>query len=129
MAAALGMSRDALENRIYERKGQSVLTETDLQMQAFSGTSHFAEAIAAISGGTFVKLPCVEQIDNDSLLAKFNDLHAEIGVLSKQFNEFTRDNELDNGEQVKISATRDAIHQKTQELLALIFRLYTKGGQ
>ena len=38
MAGALGMSRDALENRIYERKGQSVLVETALQMQQFSSS-------------------------------------------------------------------------------------------
>lgn len=129
MAAALGMSRDALENRIYERKGQSVLTETDLQMQSFSGTTHFAEAVATLSGGTFVKLPCVQHVDNDSLLAKFNELHTEIGVLSRQFNEFTKDDQLDPDEQRKISDTRDAIHRKTQELLALIFRLYTKEQQ
>lgn len=44
MSAALGMTRDALENRIYERKGQSVLVETALQMQIFSASSHFADA-------------------------------------------------------------------------------------
>lgn len=128
MAAALGMSRDALENRIYERKGQSVLTEIDLQMQSFSGTTHFAEAVATLSGGTFVKLPSLDEIDNDSLLAKFNELHAEIGALSLQFNQFTKDNELDENEQRKMAETRDSIHRKTQELLGLIFRLYTKDG-
>lgn len=69
MSAALGMTRDALENRIYERKGQSVLVETALQMQLFSASTHFAEAVSQVSGGVFMKLPARNEHDRDELLA------------------------------------------------------------
>lgn len=127
MAAALGMTRDALENRIYERKGQSVLTETDMQMQAFSQSTYFAEAVAAASGGTFVKLPHLDDVDNDSLLAKFNELHAKLGLLSQRFGEYTKDGELSHREKSDLSSIGDEVHKTMQELLTLTFRIYCRS--
>ena len=126
IAPALGMSRDALENRIYERKGQGLLVETALQMQAFSGTSHFAEAIATLSGGTFVKLPDQEHVDNESLFKKFNQLHADIGLLSQKFSDYTSDDELDAAERASLSGIGNDIHRKMEELLTLTFRIYCR---
>lgn len=126
MAAALGMSRMALENRVYERKGQSLLTETDLQMQAFSETDFFAAAVAVASGGTFVKLPGTEHIDNDSLLAKFNALHAKLGQLSSHFAAHISDDEIDDGERADLKRIGNEIHATLEELLALMFRIYCK---
>lgn len=126
MCGALGMRRDALENRIYERKGQSVCVDTALQMQAFSGTTHFAEAIAAVSGGVFVRIPQSSDIDNDALLAKFNALHAQIGLLSLRFSEATADGEVDKRERADLAAIGDEIHRATQELLALTFNIYCR---
>ena len=58
MAAALGLSsRAALENRIYEVKGQRVSTEEAMMMQRIADSTAFAEAVAAESGGVFVPLP------------------------------------------------------------------------
>lgn len=128
MAGALGMSRDALENRIYERKGQSVLTELDLQMQAFSGTTAFAEAIASLSGGTFIKLPSIGEVDNESLLAKFNELHAELGMWSRKFADYTADGEVDPREQTDLSDVADKIHQTMDEMRALTFRIYCRDA-
>jgi hypothetical protein len=45
MAAALGMTKDALENCVYERKGQQINVHTAMQLQAFSQTEFFAEAV------------------------------------------------------------------------------------
>jgi hypothetical protein len=126
IAAALGMTRDALENRIYERKGQSLCVDTALQMQAFAGTTHFAEAIATVSGGVFVALPAAENIDNDALLSKFNQLHTHIGLLSRRFSEATADGEVDKRERADLSAIGDEINKHTQELLALTFRIYCR---
>jgi hypothetical protein len=126
MCGALAMSRQALENRIYERKGQGVDVELAMQMQAFSGTTLFAEAIASASGGTFVKLPEICSIDNDGLLMKFNALHTKIGLLSQKFAEYTDDDEVDQHERASLNAIGDEIHKATQELLALTFRIYCR---
>jgi hypothetical protein len=128
MAAALGMTRDALENRIYERKGQSVLVETALQMQAFSQTTCFVDAVAASSGGTFIRLPPADQVGNEDLFAKFRELHVKLGELTAKWSEFTKDDELDDGECAKLSAVRDEIHKTMDELMGMSFLLYRKGG-
>lgn len=126
MAAALGMSRDALENRIYERKGQSPLVETALQMQAFSSTTFFAEAVAHQSGGVFVKLPDGIHFDQEELLTKFNELYSEIGQLSGDFREFTQDGEIDPKESAQLSEHGQKIHRAVQELLGLAFSIYCR---
>lgn len=129
IAPALGMSRDALENRIYERKGQGVLVETAMQMQKFSGTTFFAQAVAAESGGTFVKLPDMDHVDNDDILAKMNELHIELGQWSQKFAEATRDGEIDNRERADLSAIVDEMHRTINELKALTFRAYCRDPQ
>ncbi|SNT28726.1 hypothetical protein SAMN06265795_12225 [Noviherbaspirillum humi] len=126
MAAALGTSKDSLENRIYERKGQSMLVEIALQMQSFSDTTHFAEAIATISGGTFVKLPNVDHVDNDDILAKMNQLHVELGQWCGKFALATADGEIDTRERADLSAVVDAMHRTLDEIKALTFRAYCR---
>lgn len=129
MAGALGMSRDALENRIYERKGQSVLVETALQMQQFSGTTHFAEAVAQMSGGLFMKLPDHGGQDRDELLTKFNELYGELGELSIKFKLSVEDGEIDKRERADLSDVGQSIHRTVEELLALTFQIYCKPAQ
>lgn len=126
MSAALGMSRDALENRIYERKGQSVLVETALQMQQFSGSTHFAEAVAQQSGGVFMRFPERSDQGRDELLAKFNELYAELGDLSSKFREYVKDDEIDRKERADLTDVGQHIHRKVEELLALTFHIYCK---
>jgi hypothetical protein len=132
MSGALGMSKAALENRIYERKGQGVLVETAIQMQAFSGTTHFAEAISQQSGGCFIQLPEIEHIDRDDLLSQFNVLYAELGVLSQEFNAAVADGEIDSKEKRQLTETGTHLHQAIQKLLALSFSIYCRpnaGGE
>jgi hypothetical protein len=123
IVGALCMSRDALENRIYERKGQGVLVETAMQIQKFSSTTHFAEAIAAASGGTFVKLPDAE-VHNEDLTKKFNELYASLGKFSSDFNQATADEQIDRREEAILSADVDHMHKMLSELLGLVLRVY-----
>lgn len=126
MAAALGLSRMALENRIYERKGQSVLVETALAMQHFSGTSLFADAIAQEAGGVFVALPAAGEVGNEELLTEFNRLYEELGELSKKFMASAADNNIDRGERAQLEQAAQKIHQTLQALLALMFGVYCR---
>lgn len=126
ISAALGMSRMCLENRIYERKGQSLLVETAIQMQEFSGTTHFAEAIAEMSGGVFMKLPSNTDHDREELLAKFNELYAELGELSTTFRASIEDGEIDSRERDELTNVGQHIHRKVEELLALTFQIYCR---
>jgi len=124
MAAALGFTRDALENRIYERKGQDLHVQTALQMQSFSGTHLFAEAIATAAGGTFVKLPIVDAVDNEDISVKFHELYAELGELSVEFTTITKAGEIDKREQERVNSIVDRMHKTMDELRVLTFNVY-----
>lgn len=128
ISAALGYTRDSLENRIYERKGQSVLVETAIQMQKFSGTTHFAEAVAQESGGVFIQLPVHSDADDEELLAKFNDLYGRLGEFSTKFKESVADDEVDGKERADLEHIGQQIHKTTAELLGLTFRIYCRDG-
>lgn len=125
IAAALGMSRNSLENRVYERKGQGVTVDTALQLQAFSGTTLFAEAVAASSGGTFVKLP-TDLVDSNELLGKkFREVSIQFGNYAARFDEaIAGDDEIDVRERADLQAIGDSVHKAMSELLALTFRVY-----
>lgn len=124
MAGALGMKRDALENRIYERKGQDLGVHTALQMQEFARTKQFAEAVAAVSGGTFVMLPSVDDIGNEEITDKFHEAFERLGDLSKEFREATRDGEINSRERDSLNRIVDDIHRTMDVLRALTFKVY-----
>ncbi len=128
MCGALGMTRNMLENRIYERTGQGVLVETAMLMQKFAGTTHFAEAVASASGGTFVMLPELGCADNDAISSKFHELYQELGELSKTYTGATADDQIDKAERKALQANAARIHKVVQELLGLTFQVYDPKG-
>ena len=128
MCGALAMSRDAVENRIYERKGQGLLVETAMQMQSFSGTTLFAEAIATGSGGVFVKLPGEIECINEEIDKKWRSLYIELGTLARNFEDSTADGVIDDREQKVLDAAEARVHRVLAELLALTRRVFRPDG-
>lgn len=124
MAGALGMTITALENKVYEKKGETVSVHLARQIEDISGTTLFAEAAAKAAGGTFIKLPSPDQIDGDLLMTKGAELSAEVGELFREFAEFTRDGEIDAKERARMELTGQAIHRKAEEFLAVMFSVY-----
>lgn len=124
MCGALCMKRDALENRIYERKGQDLHVHTALMMQEFSQTKMFTEAICTASGGTFVKLPCVDHVGNEEISEKFREVFEELAVWSAEFREVTEDGKITKLEQEKLNAIVDHSHMLMDQLRSLTFRVY-----
>jgi hypothetical protein len=125
-AVLMDMTESSMDNRVYERKGQEFTIRQALRLQQISGTTKFAEIIACESGGTFIKLPEGDEIDNESLLAKFNELYAEVGLLSAKFAEATKDGEIDSRERADLTAISDDMHRTMQELTGLMFRIYCR---
>ncbi|AMR79288.1 YmfL family putative regulatory protein [Cupriavidus nantongensis] len=126
MAAALGMSKAGLENRVYERKEQRMHVETALAMQALSGTRRLAEAIAQESGGVFVPLPEIQISGREELFDKQQELLSELGDLFGRFREFTADGELDARESTKLRGLTDEVHRSLQEFMAVAVRIYER---
>ena len=56
-AAMLGMTTAALENRLYEVKGQRIGIAEAMLLQRLTERTDFAAAVAAESGGVFVPVP------------------------------------------------------------------------
>ena len=123
-SGALGYSRTALENRVYEKKGQQVSLSDALLLSDMSGTAYLAEFIATLSGGTFVRLPDVGQIGNDELLEKFQQLQVHLGELSGAFIVATADSVIDRKEKTKLDAIAAEIHKTLVELMAITYRIY-----
>ena len=123
-AATLGMTRSALEARVYEVKGSGMRVSTALLIQAHAETSHFAEAVAQASGGTFVKLPTDLADGNAALMSKFQTLYAELGLFSQHFAAATADDQIDTAERKLLEADGARLHRVLAELMALSFRVY-----
>lgn len=123
-ATLMEMSESALDNRVFERRDQEFKVRQGLRLQEISGTTRFAEEIAKMSGGTFVALPQVDHVDNESLLGKFNELYTEVGKLSAEFAEATKSGDIDASERARLEEIAAELHQTTEELLALTFSIY-----
>jgi hypothetical protein len=128
LAVALGMtSVNALNNRLYELKGQKFDIDTPMIIQQLTGTTHYAQAVAAESGCVLVKLPNVEVNDRQDLLSKFVETIARIGELSSDFNKFTGKGELTEAECEVLQADGQKVHREIEELLGLAMHLYRRS--
>lgn len=125
-AATLGMTRSALEARVYEVKGSGMRVETALLIQAHAGTTHFAEAVAKATGGIYVDLPTAEGVNGMSLEEKFHELYAELGALSRTYSAATKDGEIDVIERAELEAISDQMHKIMKELMGLMFHVYCR---
>ncbi|WAW10608.1 hypothetical protein NB640_02810 [Oxalobacter vibrioformis] len=95
-----------------------------MTLQSLSETTYFAQAVAHESGGVFVKLPAAEEVGNDELLKKWNDLYTQLGAMSGTFNAATVDGEVDAKEKKQLQAHGHEVNRLVQELLALTFMVY-----
>lgn len=127
MAAALGYTKDGLENRVYERKGQAIDVHTAMQMQAMSESTLFAEAIAADSGGVFIPLPTVDAVDDEEIQALYMALVDEVGKLAREWREATRDGEVDAKERKRLDGIRQAICTRAVQMNELTFKVFCRS--
>lgn len=125
-AASINLTRTGLEARVYEVKGQGMRVETALLIQALSGTTHFAQAVAAESGGVFIQLPEGEGVSGEQLHGKFHELYTELGRLSATYTEATKDGEIDRRERADLEQIAQEMHKTMQELMALMFQIYCR---
>lgn len=123
-AATLGMTRSALEARVYEVKGSGMRTTTALLIQAHAGSTHFAEAVCHASGGTFLPFPTDVDADGERVMEKFNELYIELGTFSKHFAEATKDDVIDETERKLLEADGARLHRVIAGLQRLAFSVY-----
>ena len=125
-AATLGMTRSQLEARVYEVKGSGMRVDTALLIQAHAGTTHFAQAIAAASGGVFVELPTGDGVTGEGLHDKFHELYTELGRLSGTYTHAIKDGEIDRRERSELEDISQQMHKTMKELMGLMFQVYCR---
>lgn len=128
-AAYLGMSENALRNRVYEVKGQMLSTEHALALQELSGTSLFTDAVCRRSGHVAVPIPQVEFVENESIQEKFNELYTRVGDMFAEFRKATQNGEIDQDEHDRLVELGDKLHRDNAQLLALMFSIYCKDSR
>ena len=125
-AATLGMKRPSLEARVYELNGHGMRVELAMMIQRYSGTTLFAQAVAAATGGVYIDLPEAGPLDGDDLHAKFHELYAEIGELSKTYSAAIVDGEIDKRERAALERIEGDMHKTMKELMGTMFRVYCR---
>jgi len=125
-AGTLGLTKSALEARVYEVKGSGMRVDTALLIQSYAGTKHFAQAVAHASGGVYVDLPTAECAHGEDLEAKFHEVVGELGTLSKTYAEAKKDGEIDARERAKLEDIIQQMHKLLQELQGLMFFVYCR---
>ena len=126
VAAHLGMPENALRNRVYETKGQQLSDNDKLALQDLSGTTHFVEAFAAASGGTFVRLPDMGKLEHDSVHVMFNQMYSQLGEHFKLFMAAIEDGVIDSAERKDIQAHGAELHRTVAQLQALMLGMYSR---
>jgi len=126
-AATLGMTKSALEARVYEVKGSGMRADTAMLIQAYAGTKHFAQAVAHASGGVYVDLPEPACIHGEGIDTKFRELVRRLGKLTATYEASVEgDDEIDARERAALEASAQEMHKTLQELLALMFHVYCR---
>ncbi len=120
----LSGTENALRNRVRQLAGQVVPLGMAVEMESISGRSDITEAMCKRAGGVFVKLPEVNDIGNDELLIKFNDLLVALGDFGRAHNEFTSDGVLDRDETKRLKAKGYKAQSIIAEIIAISVMLW-----
>ncbi len=120
----LSGTENALRNRVRQLAGQVVPLGMAIEMESISGRSDITEAMCKRAGGVFVKLPEVNDIGNDELLIKFNDLLVALGDFGRAHNEFTSDGILDRDETKRLKAKGYKAQSIIAEIVAVTVMLW-----
>ncbi|WP_261877653.1 YmfL family putative regulatory protein [Pectobacterium carotovorum] len=118
---------NALSNRVRQVGGQMVPFGMAIQMEAISDRTDITQAMCKRAGGVFVKLPDVEQTDNEELLVKFNELLASLGAFAHAHNEFTADGVLDRDETKRMRAKGYRVQSLVAEIMVVTEMLFGEG--
>lgn len=115
---------DPLHNRLRTNGDQIFPVGWSLVLQQAGGTDHIAKAIARASGGMFVKLTEIENIDNADINQRLMESIEWIGRHSHYLRKATADGVIDRAEREQIEENSYQVMTKWQEHLTLLFRVF-----
>ena len=95
-----------------------------LAMQGIVGSTAFAEFVAQQSGGVFVPLPDVADVDNDELLTRQLELAEEVGTIARLMKESIRDGSINAGERSALYDEASKLFRMAHELVGVAVLVY-----
>ena len=112
------------KNQLHEQKGMRISTETALTIQEFTGRTDFAEAVAYLSGGVFVKMPEHDNLVRADINETFLQTTKDIGLLIQEFLEAIEDGVLDDIEHRRLEARKDKACSNLALAIHMIVEVY-----
>lgn len=131
VAAVLGYTKPALENRLYEVKGQRIGIDEAMLIQRISGRTDFAEAVASESGGVFVPLPedvCCAALAEEEISTRFLNIIERGGEMVRKWRESTADGEVTEAELSALLAVFRRCVAEQAAVIELTRRYFCRAG-
>ncbi|HGA2976862.1 TPA: YmfL family putative regulatory protein [Klebsiella aerogenes] len=120
----LDVTENSLFNRLRADGDQVFPFGWAMVLQRAGGSHHIANAIAKASGGVFVPLADVEEVDNGDINQRLMESVEWIGKHSQYLRKATADGVIDRDERAQIEANSYQVMAKWQEHLTLLFRVF-----
>ena len=123
VAAHLGMTPDALNNRIYEKKGQHISFDDLLRIQELSGTNHLAQYCLP-EGEVIVREPTADECDLVELSKIMLATQGSYGELQAFLNLALSDDQLTPEEDLELKQYKKAFIsnlEKQHKAVRIIF--------
>ncbi|MCS2152398.1 YmfL family putative regulatory protein [Scandinavium goeteborgense] len=122
----LDVTENALFNRLRTEGDQIFPLGWAMVLQRAGGSNHIANAIAKHTGGVFVPLGDVEDIENADINQRLMESIEWIGKHSAYLRNATADGVIDAAEREQIEENSYQVITKFQEHLSLLFRVFCK---
>ncbi|MEZ2603142.1 YmfL family putative regulatory protein [Kluyvera intermedia] len=120
----LGATENALFNRLRTDGDQIFPLGWAMVLQQAGGTHHVADAVAGHSGGVFVPLIELDDVDNADINERLLETMEWIGRHSQMIRGFIADGVIDEREKREINENSYQVMAKWQEHITLLFRVF-----
>lgn len=126
VAAFLGMSEQAFNNRLYQTKGQKFSDEELIAIESEYGVSDWSDEVNRRLGKVSFAQPNCEELDSVEISRLQMQDQAASGFLFLKLNEFTKDGCLTEAEQAVLRKLLYKSQQTQAQLFESIVALYSK---
>lgn len=126
VAGFLGLTEQALNNRLYQTKGQRFTNEELIAIEQEYGVSHWSDEVNRRLGKVAVNLPSLDELDSVELSSLQLRELAERGILFSQLSAFLEDGELTTVESVIVRRLLHKAQSATLKMVESTIALYQK---
>jgi hypothetical protein len=120
----LGVTENALFNRLRSDGDQIFPMGWAMVLQQASGVNYIADAVARHSGGVYVALPDIEEVDNADINQRLLEVVEQIGSYSQQIRTAIDDGVVEPHEKAAINDELYLAIAKLQAHATLVYQIF-----